>query len=82
MLKPTIEYVPEYIKKTRERLEEFLRTIKKEANVHRRIASKLSMESNDENDKLDDTKVHDGQSAMADRLEVKFKVFFSEELKR
>ncbi len=82
MLKPTIEYVPEYIKKNRERLEEFRRTLKKEAIVHRRIAKELIQEASDNEEKLDDSKYHEGQSDMACKLKVKFELLFPEELKR
>ena len=67
---------------TEERLKEFLNTTKKEAIVHRRIAKQISQEASDRNDGLDDAKFHDGQSAMACKLKVKFELLFSEELKR
>ncbi len=67
---------------TRERLVKFLKTIQKELNEHCYVAHELRTEAKYEKNSLDDSKFHDGQTAMADRLEVKFKVFFSEELKR
>lgn len=82
MLKPTIEYVPEYIKKNKERLEEFFKTMKKEAIVHRRIAKELIEEAKANDEKADDSKFHDGQAAMACILKVKFELLFSEELKK
>lgn len=63
---------------TRERLGEFLKTMKKKAIKHRRIARELTQA----HDKLDDTKFHDGRSAMADELKVEYEILFSKELKQ